>query len=131
MEVAHCLYCGTKIRSNENRSGNNINQYIELLKTAIEVEDYDEAIQYCNKILEIDSNNVDAWIDKAYASFQQTTASDNKFDDAIIFLKKAYKISPEYNRIIETTKNIVEKYASWENRLGIIDFEHAVKLQIR
>lgn len=129
MDVAHCLYCGTRILLRENKNSNNIQQFIELSKTALSAENYKEAIEYCNKILEIDSKNIDAWIDKAYASFQQTTTSDNKFDDAIIYLKKAYKLSPEYDRTIESLKDIVEKYALWENRLGIIDYEHAVKLQ--
>src|SRR3990170_7413606 len=86
LNIAHCLYCGTKILLNQN-SNSNIDQYIELIDTAIKAENYDEVLKYCNKVLEIDSKNVNAWIDKAFATFHHTTEFEDKFDDAIIYFQ--------------------------------------------
>ncbi len=100
MDVAHCLYCGTKILIREN-SGK-IKNYIELSKIALDAKNYQEAIEYCNKVLEIDSNNADAWIDKAISTFYLPSfykSDEDTLDEAISYLMKAYSLTPEDKRI--------------------------------
>ncbi|MCR5333268.1 MAG: hypothetical protein K6E11_04580 [Bacilli bacterium] len=57
---AFCSYCGTKIIVNEVVQINRENEINNLLNRAYEYElkhDYAKARDYCNKVLDIDSNN--------------------------------------------------------------------------
>jgi len=89
LEVAHCLYCGTKILLKEVNRSNNIKQLIELSNAALRAKNFPEVIEYCNKILEIDSNHIDAWIDKAVAFSWLTAQSHHQYDEAMSYLKNA------------------------------------------
>ena len=76
--VAHCIYCGAEILIKEDeglKNKINLNKYIELTKAAIEAENHEEVIEYCNKILEIDTKNIKAWVDKATSTFWLTSTS--------------------------------------------------------
>ena len=59
-EFAFCSFCGTKIIVKEDVSINRDNEINNLLNRAYEFEmkhDYEKAREYCNKVLDIDSNN--------------------------------------------------------------------------
>lgn len=107
MDIAHCLYCGTKILLREN-SGK-IKNFIELSKIALDAKNYKEALEYCNKVLEIDPNNVDAWIDKAISTFYLPAfyhCDEDSLDEAISYLMKAYSLSPDDTRINALAKDL-------------------------
>lgn len=128
MNVAHCLYCGTRILLNEDKNTSNIQQYIKLSKVALDAKNYDEAIEYCNKALEIDFNNIDAWVDKALATFWLTTVADHKYKEAMSYLEKAESISPNEERIIVAINMIKDSYALWLNSLGKNEFNRAQEI---
>ena len=104
LNVAHCLYCGTKILLDENIKNNSIKQYKEIILTALLAGNNNEVIEYCNKVLEFDSRNVDAWLDKANAIYNGTTETDDKFDEALIYLRKAYSIAPDNQRVFKVSR---------------------------
>jgi len=129
--VAHCMYCGTKIllqQSGDLREKQSLERYVELAKVALEAKNYDEAIQYCNKTLEIDPKNVQAWIDKAISTFWLTTGAHNRYDEAMGYLKKAVQIAPDDIRIINERDQLAGLQAWWLNKLGNDTFKNAQEI---
>ena len=113
LEIAHCMYCGTRILLQENeinRERINLKRYRELCKTAVDALNFEEALQYSNKILEIDTKDVDAWIYKAYSSFW-VTGGNNGFHEAMEYLRKADSISPNKNEIKKAREKIIEAHS--------------------
>jgi tetratricopeptide (TPR) repeat protein len=120
--VAHCMYCGTKILLQQSDKPNEkiaIQRYKELCKTSLESKNYTEAIQYSNSILELDPKDIDAWIDKATATFWLTSYENNRYDEAMEYLKKALQLSPANSRIFEVRLSLTYEQARWYNVLGV------------
>ncbi|MBV6449989.1 MAG: hypothetical protein MHPDNHAH_00707 [Anaerolineales bacterium] len=119
--LVQCGYCGTAITYHppvEKIERRNIERFLEMCKSALDGSNYDEALQYANKILEIDPENFDAWVNKAIASYWLTTKANNRFDEAMGYLLKAEKIDPA-NPVIETTrKSLMENQCRWYTYLG-------------
>ena len=99
-EGLNCSYCGSAIIE-----GNNIiNEKIEklnsngnlfkLAETAYEGEDYDEAIKYYNKCLEIDSNFFEAWYKKGASILMTSTLGEFKAKQAISSFEQAIENAP-------------------------------------
>src|SRR5258708_55490 len=90
--IVHCMYFCTKIMlasTDSAKESEALRRYIELCKVAVQAKNYVDVLQYCNKILEIDPQRVDAWIDKATATWWLTTGAHNRYDEAVRYLKKA------------------------------------------
>ena len=93
--LVQCNYCGTTITYHppvEKVERKNVERFLELCKAALDGSNYDEALQYSNRILEIDPDNFDAWVNKAIATYWLTTKANNHFDEAMGYLLKAEKI---------------------------------------
>jgi len=99
-EVGYCMHCGSKIIVKEAinivRFDNShlIDNYLPIAMSALDGENYLEAELYCNKILEINSNHVDAWFIKGASIACQSSASVNRF---------------------------IESYKCWENAVSNLD----------
>jgi tetratricopeptide (TPR) repeat protein len=125
------MYCGTKIlapQTDDLREKQNLERYVELVQVAIGARNYEETIQYCNRILEIDPQNIQAWIDKAISTFWLTTSKNNRYDEAIEYLKKAAHVDPGDERIVSAYKELTRLQARWYNKLGDDAFELALKI---
>jgi tetratricopeptide (TPR) repeat protein len=105
--IVHCLYCGAKILLDQDDSARkqlDLQKYVELRKISISAKNYKDAIDYCNKILEIDFRNIDTWIDKAIATFWRTAGLrliKSGYEEAIEYLKQAKEMAPDNSRISE------------------------------
>jgi len=69
-KILKCMYCGSDIVVKEAiAKANDINteSLIELINTALNSKNFQEAVEFCNKILERDSNNVEALLKKGLA----------------------------------------------------------------
>ena len=127
---AHCLYCGTRILLQEHdipREKINIARYIELSKVALDAENYEEALEYSSKILEIDTQNLEAWTTKAISTFWQSTRANNLYDEAISYLDKAASINPKDVRISEVQEQLTRHQTFWLTKLGNDKLESANK----
>jgi len=128
--VAHCIYCGGKVLLDQDsivRETRDLQRYGELCRVALEAKNHKEAIEYCNRILEIDPRNVEAWIYKAVSTFWLTTGAHNRYDEAMEYLAKASQIAPDDGRIAEARKELTSEQAQWYNYLGNQQWEMAQK----
>ena len=119
--IAHCMYCGTKIllqQPDTAKEKEAIQRYKELCKTALESKNYDEVIKFCNNILEIDTKDVDAWIYKAEATWWFTTETNNHYNEATEYLKKAEEISPVDPRVQVALDELKHRQSNWFIYLG-------------
>jgi DNA-directed RNA polymerase subunit RPC12/RpoP len=79
LDVAHCMYCGSKIILRAENVLNeivNVKRFSELADVAIQAKNYEDAIKYSNSVLEIDTQNIEAWLTKAEAAFWLSTPLD-------------------------------------------------------
>ena len=95
-----CEYCGTAYvqDSDENWSAKpgttaaGKNFYV-LAQTAFEAKNYEEAEKYANKVLEINSENADAWYIKGVSAGWQSTTVKPRIDELRSSLDNAIKFS--------------------------------------
>jgi tetratricopeptide (TPR) repeat protein len=106
----------------------NLKHFKELSKVALQAKNYDETILYCNKALEIDPKDIDAWIDKAVATFWLSTGANNLYNESMEYLKKASEISPGDPRILKAKEHVTQLQAWWLNKLGVDKIKSANKI---
>lgn len=100
-DTVKCMYCGADIVIKEQKSNDiNIANILEIARTALSGGNYQEAHTQYNKILESDTNNIEAWIGKGKSSAHLSTLAIYRGDEMLECFKKAIKISQpteEYN----------------------------------
>ncbi|MDB0040626.1 tetratricopeptide repeat protein [Algibacter sp.] len=92
-----CMYCDTSIIVNEaigkktQAMSGTIGTWLELARTAKEAGNDSEAIEYFNKILEVDTSNAEAWFGKGYCIYNTSTLANIKLNEAVTYFKNAVK----------------------------------------
>lgn len=94
-EEGFCSYCGSKVKVQEainkvkvDKSGD-LKNLLNLANAAIEANNGQEALDYANKTLEIDSQNAKAWYIKMQAQGLLATFGDLKCNEILIAGRKA------------------------------------------
>lgn len=72
-----------------------IDNYYIVAENAYEANNKKEAEKYCNKIIEIDSNNPKAWFLKGKAAGWQSTLRNVRIEESVNCFNKAIEKSPE------------------------------------
>jgi tetratricopeptide (TPR) repeat protein len=129
--LVQCEFCGTTITYHppvEKVERKNIERLLELCKIAAASNNSEETIHYANKILEIDPENYEAWINKAVATFGLTTSAHNRFDEAMRYLAKAEQIDNEDPLILQTRESLINKQVRWYIHLGDAEREYALEI---
>lgn len=85
-----CPSCGCPIAAGsnqQNQSSNfvldNSNNYLEMAKSALAADNFEESIKYANKLIEINTENLDGWFIKGQATLLSGTVSNPRFKEAI------------------------------------------------
>jgi tetratricopeptide (TPR) repeat protein len=125
-EAQNCDFCGNVIdlesatnnykTSLSGESGN----LMAMAETAIEATNWEEALQYFNRVLEKDITNSDAWLGKGIAIVYTSKIGDIKINEAIAYWKNALKHAPNQEamgkRVAKEINEVVNKfYQSLEN----------------
>lgn len=129
--VVHCKYCGTKILlagTELNNDRQKVDSYIDSGKAAVNAQNYIEALDYCKKILDIDSKCVDGWLLKAKATFGLSTETGNKYDEAISYLATAEQIDGHNPQIAETKNDLLKLQSIWFYKLGNDNVQRALQV---
>lgn len=72
-----------------------ISNYLTMANNAYDASNYQEAENYCNKVIEIDLNHYEAWLLKGKAAGWQSTVGNKRFAESISCFINAIKKSPE------------------------------------
>lgn len=89
---------GTVIIDESVKKQELINSYIEIAKDSLRIPDCSKVNSYCDKILEIDINNYQAWILKSKSTFikkylQCIKQDNNQESEAILYAMKAIEVA--------------------------------------
>ena len=94
-EEGFCSYCGSKVKIQEvisrvkiDKSGD-LKNLLSLANAAIEANNGQEALDYANKTLEVDSQNGEAWYIKMQAQGLLSTFGDLKCNEIVTAGRKA------------------------------------------
>jgi len=88
-ETGYCLHCGSKvivadaIKNIRIDNSHLIENYYSLLNTAIEGDNFSEAEKYSTRIIEIDSNDANAWYLRGKAVGWLSTTQENRLSESI------------------------------------------------
>ena len=94
-----CGYCGTLMIFKESQefydevTSGEFGNFLIMADTALEAEDYTEAINYYNKILEKDIKYADAWLGKANGMIYTSKIGDIRIKEALTYWKNSVKYS--------------------------------------
>tara|TARA_B100000780_G_C21123553_1_gene455384 strand:- start:1216 stop:2367 length:1152 start_codon:yes stop_codon:yes gene_type:complete len=94
-----CGYCGTLMIFKESQefydevTSGEFGNFLIMADTALEAEDYTEAINYYNKILEKDIKYADAWLGKANGMIYTSKIGDIRMKEALTYWKNSVKYS--------------------------------------
>lgn len=83
-----------------------IENYLGMAQNAFDSSNQAEAESYCNKVIEIDPNNYQAWLLKGKSAGWQSTLQSPRFSETVSCFSKAIVNSPgdERDELIEATK---------------------------
>ncbi|MBI4646068.1 MAG: tetratricopeptide repeat protein [Bacteroidia bacterium] len=119
-----CMYCGSTFQvirplkvsssANSSLSEENKQKYIniaKILEKSMLANNFQEAYDYCNKLLEMDTDNADVWIDKAICAYW--LSSDNKIifsqaKEITTYLNTARQINQDSEKLKEISIAIAE-----------------------
>jgi hypothetical protein len=96
-QAQNCDFCGNliELESAKNNYQSSLSgetgNLMAMAETAIEATNWDEALQYFNRVLEKDITNSDAWLGKGIAIVYTSKIGDLKITEAIAYWKNAIK----------------------------------------
>ena len=132
-DTAKCMYCGSEIivrEANKALGGKNLNNILEMAKTALESGNKEEGLKYINSYLEEDQNNAEAWNLKA----QLTCLKYNYVDISEVHkqvescMAKAIAIDEKYRQPLEAYEiQLAESLINYTN--SIIESYNEVKFK--
>ena len=125
-QAQNCDFCGNliELESAKNNYQSFFNgesgNLMSMAETAIEATNWEEALQYFNRVLEKDISNSDAWLGKGIAIVYTSKIGDIKINEAIAYWKNALKHAPIQEamgkRVAKEINEVVNKfYPSLEN----------------
>lgn len=129
--VANCAYCGTRILLEPApgiRDQAQHSHYTELAGVALQAGNYSEAIQYCNKALELAPQSGQIWALKAMATIRLTTAEAGRYDEAVSYLQRASQFAPGDQRVARAVHDVSQYQAYFCNSLGDAAFKEGVRI---
>ena len=85
---------GTVRVDNSEAKKEQIKNYLDLAKSALDGQDFEGVASYCDRILEIDMDNYEAWVLKAKAIGWGSTLQNIKIPQAISAAKRAVNLAP-------------------------------------
>ena len=108
-EDAICTYCGTKFLVKDAASTTptpSIENWLKLADNSLESGNPKESYEYYNRVLEVDSNNVTAWLGKGKSAGWLSTLGSPRILEMLNCFSKALEYS-DNNQQVENKKEIV------------------------
>jgi len=109
-EKVICDYCGAEVIIHDSTKLKaevifkvDIEKTLRFAKIAEEAKNYEDGYKYYSKVIESDTNNIDAWFGRARCTAWKPGYNDQKLIEAIAYSKTAQKIGVPTNKVLERT----------------------------
>lgn len=96
---------GSKVKVDDT---DKIKNYLMMANNAYDADNKKEAENYCNKIIEIEPTNCDAWLLKGKAAGWQSTLANLRIDESVNAFQKAIDSAPK-DRVKEMKKEAIKE----------------------
>ena len=116
---AHCIYCGSQIvfapevEAHRAARHADLEIFLDLLKTAREVDNDQDTLRYADKVLELDPSSSYAWYCKGVAKILLSSLESDHYEEASAYLDKAVEIDPENVDARVLRQNLPMQYAQY------------------
>jgi len=104
---------GSTVRVDNSAS---ISNYLKMAESAYDSSNQKEVESYCNKIIEIDPNNYQAWLLKGKAAGWQSTLANIRIEESVNCFTKAIENAPE-DAVEEVKKNASDEISNLSTAL--------------
>ena len=124
-----CMYCGTNIKVRDSIKivyDANLPNWFKIANSARDSGQYEEAYEYYNKILEIDSDNSDAWFGKGIAAGYMSTLYNIRINEMMTCFKNSIASSTDDRKELLNQK-IVDYIDSVVSRMHPLVRKHCVE----
>ncbi len=111
----NCDFCGNLIEIESAKNNyisflnGEIGNLMSMAETAIDATNWEEALQYFNRVLEKEINNPDAWLGKGIAIVYTSKIGDLKISEAITYWKNAIKHAANENAMSSRVAKEIDK----------------------
>jgi len=119
-ENSTCSFCGSEIEIKQSKEFYNqvtkgeFGNFLIMAETAEEATNYDEAMNYYNRILEKDTTYADAWLGKGNCTIYSSKIGDIKMKEGLTYWKNAIKFAeykePMQLRVSKEINNVVQTF---------------------
>lgn len=126
-DTTNCSYCGSSIEIKQSQdfytqtTKSEYGNFLMMAETAEEATNYEEAINYYNKILEKDTTYSDAWLGKGNCIIYTSKIGDIRMKEALTYWKNALKhsanqdamskrVAKEINTVVKSFYPIIENH---------------------
>lgn len=89
-----------------------VENYMTMAKNAYTAKNLKEAEEYCNKIIEIEPKNAEAWLVKGVAAAWQSTLANVRMDEFVTDIGNAFKNATSVDALVGYGKRVAAEYRS-------------------
>lgn len=104
-------------------SSDQIANFLMMAKNAYDAKNLKEAESYCNKIIEIDPNNYEAWLLKGKAAGWQSTVVKNRIEESANCFTKAVENAPK-DKVDAVKENAAKEFKKLAVALVSLSCDH-------
>lgn len=123
-DFAYCTFCGSNVKVRESvivKSDVDVENLIALGNVELQAKDYNNAIEYFTRVLEVDGKNHHAWMGKGTATLRRANTSLEDYREAYLYYEHALDNIPEEKKdgLYDT---IFDEYSIKKYFAGHIEF---------
>jgi tetratricopeptide (TPR) repeat protein len=123
-DFAFCTFCGSNVKVRESvimKSDVDTDNLIALGNVELQARDYNEAMDYFTRVLEVDGKNPKAWLGRGHATIRKANSQIKLFEEAMVYFTNALDNSHE-TEIEALTDIIIAEYTPKKFMTGHIEF---------
>lgn len=131
-DFAFCTFCGSNVKVRESvimKSDVDTDNLVALGNVELQAKDYNEAMDYFTRVLEVDGKDHRAWLGRAQATIRKSKSELKLYEEAFVYFQNAAEHCPETGKE-ELITGILNEYTGKEFFTAHIDFlDKLVKLR--
>jgi hypothetical protein len=111
--LVNCKFCGSSVSAGNASPSveQQIENLMEIAYAAIKSRNFEEGVEYCNRVLELDSRNVKALWGKAVAKLNGSNGVNLQMNEGLNYAKKAFELGTTDEKV-EIREKVISELCS-------------------